>query len=251
MRQRFVMGNWKMNGRLDQIDTLLQDIVAEIPEHVQVQCVVFPPALYLSKTQHVLNETPIHWGAQNIYPADNGAYTGEICAPMLRDFGCRYVLVGHSERRHLFHEDEKFVSEKFHHVKEHDMIPVLCVGETLKQREQGLTEQVISQQLLAVTQMGTHFFKNCVVAYEPVWAIGTGHTATPEQVQSVHAFIRGLVAKEHEEDADMLSIIYGGSVNDRNAASLFDMPDVDGGLVGGASLHARQFVEILKCINCY
>ena len=251
MRQKFVMGNWKMNGRLDQITNLLQDLLSSLPKLKHTTCVVFPPAIYLPLAYKLLNESSIDLGAQNIYPRDAGAFTGELSAPMLSDYGCRYVLVGHSERRHIFHEDEKFVAEKFHHVKDHDMIPVLCVGETLSEREQGLTEHVLTKQLLAVTHSDSHIFQNCIVAYEPVWAIGTGQTASPEQAQQVHEFIRGLVAKIDGDDASQLPIVYGGSVNEKNAAALFAMPDVDGGLVGGASLNAHQFVEILKCINCY
>ena len=251
MRQTIVMGNWKMNGRLDQIKRLLQDLITYLPEHIDTQCVVFPPTIYLPLAQAILAKSAVNWGAQNVYPQDAGAYTGELSAGMLSDFGCRYVLVGHSERRHLFNEDEKFVAEKFHHVKDHDMIPVLCIGETLDERERGLTEQVLTRQVSAVTGVGCDFFKRCVVAYEPVWAIGTGQTATPEQAQSVHVFIRSLVAEFDKNDANQLPILYGGSVNEKNALSLFAMPDVDGGLVGGASLNAQQFVEIVKCINCY
>ena len=251
MRQSLVMGNWKMNGRMDQIPVLLQALLASLPKGSHTSCVVFPPAIYLPLVEALLAKSSIAWGAQNVYSLDAGAFTGELSAPMLNDYGCRYVLVGHSERRHVFHEDEKFIAEKFHHVKDHGMIPVLCVGETLDEREHGLTEHVLTQQLLAVTHVGTQFFKNCVVAYEPVWAIGTGRTASPEQAQAAHKFIRDLVAKFDENDANQLSILYGGSVNEKNAQSLFIMPDVDGGLVGGASLNAQQFVEIVKCINCY
>lgn len=251
MRRKMVMGNWKMNGRVGQVTVLLRDLLSLLPEQANTDCVIFPPAIYLPLTQTLLGESLISFGAQNVYSRDAGAYTGELSAPMLSDYGCRYVLVGHSERRHLFHEDEKFIAEKFHHVKDHDMIPVLCVGETLAEREQGLTEQVLTKQLLAVTNVGNQFFKNCVVAYEPVWAIGTGLTASPEQAQAAHVFIRGLVAKFDKNDAGQLSIIYGGSVNEKNARGLFKMTDVDGGLVGGASLNAQQFVEIVKCINCY
>ena len=251
MRQKIVMGNWKMNGNLDQITLLLRELLALMPAQAMANCAVLPPSIYLPHVHEMLSGSAIRWGAQNIYPKEAGAFAGEISARMLTDFACHYVLVGHSERRQLFHEDEKFVAEKFHHVKDHDMIPVLCVGETLEEREQGLTEHVLTKQLLAVTTTGQDFFKQCIIAYEPVWAIGTGKTAEPEQVQAVHAFIRGLVATFSQGDAQKLAIIYGGSVNEKNARSLFAMPDVDGGLIGGASLHARQFVEIVKCINCY
>ncbi len=250
MRQTIVMGNWKMNGRIDQATLLLQELLAS-ESQIGTDCVIMPPAIYLPLAQTVLAKSSIKLGAQNVYPKDAGAFTGELSALMLSDYGCRYVLVGHSERRQLFHEDEKFVAEKFHHVKDHDMIPVLCVGETLEEREQGLTEQVLTKQLLAVTHSGNRVFQNCIIAYEPVWAIGTGKTASPDQAQLVHAFIRGLIARIDVNDANQLPIVYGGSVNEKNAGSLFAMPDVDGGLVGGASLSAQQFVEILKCINCY
>lgn len=249
MRQKIVMGNWKMNGRLAQVKELLETLCAHYHAAIGTECVVFPPAIYLSLTKDLLSNSPILWGAQNVYTQDFGAYTGEISAPMLSDFDCRYVLVGHSERRHLFAEDEKFITEKFHQVKEHDMIPVLCVGETLAEREQGLTKDVLKRQLCKIAELGKDAFKRCVVAYEPVWAIGTGITATPEQAQSVHKFIRDLVAEYDEACANKLPILYGGSVNEHNAQALFAMPDIDGGLVGGASLNARQFLEILKCIN--
>ena len=251
MRKKIVMGNWKMNGRLEQVSSLLHDLLVLLPKKSEVDCVVLPPSIYLPRVSERLMGSAIGWGAQNVYPKDAGAYTGELSAPMLQDYGCQYVLVGHSERRKLFHEDEKFVAEKFHHVKDHGMIPVLCIGETLDEREQGLTQSVLNQQLLAVTSAGTDFFKNCVVAYEPVWAIGTGQTAMPEHVQAAHAFVRECVAKVDEGSAKQLSILYGGSVTEHNAQALFAMPDVDGGLIGGASLNALSFVEIVKCINCY
>jgi triosephosphate isomerase (TIM) len=251
MRKKIVMGNWKMNGRLPQVDRLLNDLLVFLPESLQSACVVFPPSIYLPRTCEVLIDSSLMWGAQNVYPKECGAYTGELSAPMLKDYGCRYVLVGHSERRSLFHEDEKFVAEKFHHVKEHGMIPVLCIGETLQAREEGLTEQVLEQQLLAVIKNSHACFDHCVLAYEPVWAIGTGQTATPDQIQAVHSFIRRYVADYDTKHAEQVQIVYGGSVSEKNAQAIFAMPDVDGGLVGGASLNARQFVEIVKCINCY
>lgn len=246
MKQQMVMGNWKMNGCLGSIDALLGEVRSHLSASQQTQCVVFPPSIYIPKVQTLLSNSAIRWGAQNVYPADSGAFTGELSGPMLQDFQCCYVLVGHSERRHVFGEDENFVAKKFHHTKVHDMIPVLCVGETLAEREQGLTEAVISRQLAAVIHEQNDVFNRAVIAYEPVWAIGTGQTATAEQAQEVHAFIRGMIMAHASEH---VTILYGGSVNETNARELFSMPDVDGGLVGGASLNARQFVEVVKCIS--
>lgn len=251
MRQQLVVGNWKMNGRIDQVTELLEGLIKLVPKQSTADIVVLPPAIYIPLTQKILSESQLCWGAQNIYPKESGAYTGETSAPMLQDYACRYVLVGHSERRHIFHENEKFVAEKFHHVKDHDMIPLLCVGETLAEREHGVTEEVITRQLLAVANIGKHVFQGCVVAYEPVWAIGTGQTASPEQVQMIHSFIRTLISEFNGDDAVRVPILYGGSVTEKNSGSLFAMPDVDGGLIGGASLNARQFVEIVKCIKSY
>jgi triosephosphate isomerase len=249
MRQRWVMGNWKMNGDSRFIAEWTAHLFNNLSESHWTHCVLFPPAIYLSQVQALFSLNALRYGAQNVYPADSGAFTGELSGSMLREFACQYVLVGHSERRHLFSEDENFVAKKFHHVKEHDMIPVLCVGETLAQREQGLTEQVIASQLESVMQDHSQVFDRVVIAYEPVWAIGTGHTATAEQAQSVHAFIRKVIAVNEPDHAQRVSVLYGGSVNESNAAGLFSMPDIDGGLVGGASLNAQQFVEIVKCIS--
>ncbi|WED43145.1 triose-phosphate isomerase [Legionella cardiaca] len=249
MRKKIVAGNWKMNGRISQIKSLLQQLLALMDDSITADCLVIPPAIYMALVEQQLANSKIKWGAQNVYPEDMGAFTGELSGPMLKDYGCKYVLVGHSERRRIFAESEKFVADKFHHVKEHGMIPVLCVGETLEERKQGLTEQVLTKQLLAITETNNRCFNGCIIAYEPVWAIGTGQTALPEQVQEVHSSIRALVAEFNLNDANQLSILYGGSVNEKNASSLFAMPDVDGGLVGGASLNAQQFVDIVKCIN--
>ncbi|MGL5742388.1 MAG: triose-phosphate isomerase [Legionella sp.] len=249
MRQKIVAGNWKMNGQMQQVTQVTEALKSLLDYPSKATVVVMPPAIFIPKVKELLSGSIIDIGAQNVYPKDFGAYTGEISAPMLKDFNCSYVLVGHSERRHSFHEDENFVAQKFHHVKDHGMIPVLCVGETLNEREKGQTEEVIAKQLLAVSEHDKNCFRDCVVAYEPVWAIGTGKTASPEQAQDVHQFIRKLVAEINNNDAEHLTLLYGGSVNESNAKTLFDMPDVDGGLVGGASLNAKQFVEIVKCIN--
>ncbi|MDP3269160.1 MAG: triose-phosphate isomerase [Legionella sp.] len=250
MRLKMVAGNWKMNGQIQQVTALTHELKNLIDSAIEAEIIIFPPAIYLHLIQNVLGSSKIKLGVQNIYPKDFGAYTGEMSPPMAQEFNCRYVLVGHSERRQYFNEDEKFVAQKFHHVKSHGMIPILCVGETLIEREKGQTEQVIAKQLRAVTDVSKeHCFRGCVIAYEPVWAIGTGKTASPEQAQEIHQFIRELVAELNYSDAERLTLLYGGSVNEDNAKALFSMPDIDGGLVGGASLNAKQFVEIVKCIN--
>lgn len=250
MRQKIIMGNWKMNGRLTQIIPLIHDLLKVCSEKTASQTAVLVPSIYLPEVSKLLTGRSLGFGAQNVFPKDAGPYTGEISGPMLADYHCRYVLVGHSERRQLFHEDEKFIAEKFHHVKEHDMIPVLCVGETAEERDQGKMEQKLTQQLSAVFALNNaDNLKNCIIAYEPVWAIGTGKNATPEQAQLAHAFIRQFLSQYSPHDAQQIPIIYGGSVNASNARGLFAMADVDGGLIGGASLDAKQFGEIVKCIN--
>ncbi len=253
MRQQLVMGNWKMNGSRASIHALLDALLADFPKETQEvpQVVVFPPAIYIPEVAEKLRGTPIQWGAQNVYFESSGAYTGELSAEMLKDYGCTYVLVGHSERRILFHEDEKCVAKKFHHVKEHDMIPVLCVGETESARENGLTMSVLQTQLQAIGRDGQYDFDGAVVAYEPVWAIGTGKTATPEDAAAVQANIRNLIAEWSPDSARALPIVYGGSVNDKTAPALFARPEIDGGLVGGASLKAKQFLDILTCIKFF
>ncbi|KTD64733.1 triose-phosphate isomerase [Legionella spiritensis] len=250
MRKRIVAGNWKMNGSTSFVTGLLMELL-QLFEHLEpkCECVVMPPAIFLPMVQNLLQERGIQWGAQNVYPAESGAYTGEHSGSMLNNYNCTYVLTGHSERRKLFGEDEKFVADKYHHVKEHGMIPILCVGETWQERQQDQTGEILARQILAVAERDRQCFRGGVIAYEPVWAIGTGQTATPEQAQETHAFIRQLIRKFDPDVADSVSLLYGGSVNEMNAESLFSMPDVDGGLVGGASLNAKQFVEIVKCIN--
>lgn len=249
MRTQFVMGNWKMNGDIASIKVLLNSLKGELSAQLQTQTAVFPPSIYLPLVQQELSSSKINWGAQNCNPNDSGAFTGEISVPMLKDYNCKYVLVGHSERRHIFEEDENFIAKKFHHAKDRDMIPVLCIGETLAEREQGLTETVIARQLQAVMHEKDDVFSRCVIAYEPVWAIGTGKSASTQEAQDAHRYIRQFVAEYEDVNAAQLPILYGGSVNEKNAEALFSMPDVDGGLVGGASLNAQQFVEIVKCIS--
>ena len=236
-----------MNGCLTTIQSLLNELLQLLDAKLSKSCVILPPAIYLQTVSQLLAKSGIKYGIQNIYPLDSGAYTGEISGLMAKDFGCSYVLVGHSERRCYFNEDEKFLAEKFHYVIVHDMIPVLCVGETLKERQNGLTESVIASQLQVITD--EYIGKNFVIAYEPMWAIGTGITPKPQEIQDVHNFIRSCLVKIDINMGQTTSILYGGSLNDTNAELIFAMPDVDGGLIGAASLNAHKFVEILKCIS--
>jgi triosephosphate isomerase (TIM) len=251
MRPAWVMGNWKMNGSRATIEPLLDGLLANFPHKVKAHVVVFPPAIYIPLVAEKLAGSMIGWGAQTVYHEDAGAYTGELSAPMLKDYGCGYVLVGHSERRVLFHEDEKCVAKKFHHVKDHGMIPVLCVGETKKEREQGQTLSVLERQLRAVTRDGPGDFNGAMIAYEPVWAIGTGQTASADEAARVQAAIRVMVSEIAPGDAEALPIVYGGSVNEKTAEALFMMPEIDGGLIGGASLNVQQFLEIVTCTKCF
>lgn len=247
MRERLVAGNWKMHGNLAENKTLLDGVVSGLAGIQGMRAAVCVPYPYLFQSQSVLQNTGIEWGAQNLSQHDKGAYTGEVSASMLRDFGCAMVIVGHSERRALYGEDDATVAAKFVAAQHGGLLPVLCVGETLDEREKGITSQVVERQINAVLdKAGLEAFRNCVIAYEPVWAIGTGKTATPEQAQEVHAFIRGLIARRDAALAQGLVILYGGSVKGNNAAQLFNMPDIDGGLIGGASLNADEFVAICK-----
>ena len=250
MRRKLVAGNWKMHGNLETNRQLLAGLVEKLGGYEAADVAVCVPAPYLAQTQLMLSGSAIAWGAQNVSKHASGAYTGEISASMLLDFGCRYVLIGHSERRALYGESDHAAAAKFVAASQAGLVPVLCVGETLNERETGVTEAVIARQLEAVlSTAGVDTFARAVVAYEPVWAIGTGHTATPEQAQQVHAFIRDLVRQRHAAIADRLVILYGGSVKAANAASLFGQPDIDGGLVGGASLVVEEFVGICKAVK--
>lgn len=247
MRQKLVAGNWKMYGGLKTNLQLLQDVVAGVAPLRGMAAAVCVPFPYLAQAQSVLTGTPLAWGAQNLSQHTQGAYTGEVSAAMLQDFGCRYVLVGHSERRALYGESDTLVAEKFAAALAGGLRPVLCVGETLAQREAGQTVAVVAGQIDAVLQRaGVAAMAAAVVAYEPVWAIGTGRTATSEQAQEVHAAIRAQIARADKKIADGLQILYGGSVKPTNAAELFGMPDIDGGLIGGASLVAADFLAICK-----
>lgn len=247
MRKKLVAGNWKMHGSLVQNKELLDAVIAGTAGMRKGSCVVCVPYPYLSSVQSMLENTPIALGAQNVSQFSKGAYTGEVSPEMLKDFDCQYVIVGHSERRSLFGEDSHTVSLKFTAAHNSGMIPILCVGETLQQRETGAMERVVAEQLNAVIdQAGVATLSKAVIAYEPVWAIGTGKTASPQQAQEVHAFIRGSIARHDEGVAADITILYGGSVKASNAAELFAMPDIDGGLIGGASLIAEDFVAICR-----
>lgn len=236
-----------MHGALAQNKALLDAVAAGVELLSGVDCAVCVPYPYLFQAQQVLSGTAVKWGAQNVHQLEKGAYTGEVSAPMLNDFGCRYVIIGHSERRSLYGESSPLVAEKFAAVQKSGMLPVLCVGETLEQRESGAMESVVAEQLDAVIELlGVQCLRDAVVAYEPVWAIGTGKTATPEQAQAVHAYIRQRVAGHDASVAAGLCILYGGSVKAGNAAELFAMPDIDGGLIGGAALVAEDFLAICR-----
>jgi len=247
MRGRLVAGNWKMHGSLAANQRLLEAVRAECADLADATCVVCVPFPYLAQAASVLGGTSVAWGGQNVSEHDSGAYTGEVSAAMLRDLGCRYVIVGHSERRSFHGERDPHVAAKFQAAQRAGLIPILCVGQTLDERNQGATEAVVGRQLDAVLDAaGVQAFAEAVVAYEPVWAIGTGHNATPAQAQAVHEFLRARVAKRDAGLAEKLRVLYGGSVKASNAAELFAMPDVDGGLVGGASLVAEDFIMICK-----
>ena len=236
-----------MHGSLVENKALLDVLVLELGQVTTAGCIVCAPFTYLAQVQSVLSGSALAWGAQNVSNQANGAYTGEISTSMLQDFGCRYVIVGHSERRALYGEDDASVAAKFVAAQAAGLIPILCVGETLEEREASVTEAVIGRQLDAVlTVSGIEGMRYAVVAYEPVWAIGTGKTASPEQAQAVHAFIRARLAMLDKNVAASLVIQYGGSVKATNAAELFAQPDIDGGLIGGASLVADEFIAICR-----
>ncbi|HAI69437.1 MAG TPA: triose-phosphate isomerase [Gammaproteobacteria bacterium] len=246
MRQLLVAGNWKMNGSLQNNQSLIESL-KQNATGLKAEMAVCPPFVYLQQVSELLKGTAISWGGQNVSQNDQGAFTGEIATNMLVDFGCKYVIVGHSERRNLYGESDELVAEKFAKAQSAKLIPILCVGELLEEREAGETENVVKRQLEAVINLqGIGSLAQSVIAYEPVWAIGTGKTATPQQAQDVHAFIRGQIAKQDAGIAEKVQILYGGSVKGSNAAELFAMPDIDGGLIGGASLKADDFLTICQ-----
>ena len=245
MRRPMVAGNWKMHGSRASNQALLDDLESSLEIEWPIDVAVFPPYVYLSDAIRRLEHGRIQVGAQDVCAEAQGAFTGQVSAAMLKDVGCAYVIVGHSERRRLNHEDDALVARKFVAAQRAGLIPVLCVGESLEEREGGHTEAVVGRQLDAVITMhGVGGFAKAILAYEPVWAIGTGRNASPEQAQAVHAFLRARIAAHDAKMAGQVRVLYGGSVKAGNAAELFAMPDVDGGLVGGASLSADEFRQI-------
>lgn len=246
-RKPMVAGNWKMNASRQEAKTLIEAIKYGATAFSAIDIVIFPSFVHLSLAENLLANATVAWGAQNMYWATNGAYTGEVSGSMLTDYGCQYVLIGHSERRALFQEDLQTVAAKLKAALAAKLRPILCVGEILAEREANQTEEVIQQQLQsAIDAIGVKAFQQVVIAYEPVWAIGTGLTATPEQAQSVHAFIRNIFAQQDALVAKSMRILYGGSVKADNATGLFGMADIDGALVGGASLDAKSFLAICQ-----
>jgi triosephosphate isomerase len=245
MRKKMVVGNWKMNTSLASARQLLSTL--DLPSSTEVDLVVAPPLIWLSTLHSAYSDRPINFAAQDVSEHQKGAYTGEISASMLHEAGCRYVLVGHSERRQYHAETDAQVVVKCQMVQAAGLVPIICVGETLTQRDQGETESVIGAQIGEVIRgLGISALFNAVVAYEPVWAIGTGRTASTDEAQRAHAFLRGIVARGDATIAKSLRILYGGSVKPDNAQGLFKQPDIDGGLVGGASLVAHDFNAIVR-----
>ncbi len=246
-RQRLIAGNWKMNGSSDSIKELLAGIHADLDPSWQSAVLVCAPAVYLPLVSDLVAESKVAMGAQNLSEQASGAYTGEISGAMLADIKAQFVLVGHSERRSLYGESSEVVADKYNAALENGLKPVLCIGETLEEREAGTTMKVVKAQIDAViNQYGIEAIAKGVIAYEPVWAIGTGKTATPEQAQGVHAEIRAHLAQFDAQVAEETQILYGGSMNPTNAEQLLAQADIDGGLIGGASLKAEQFIAICK-----
>ena len=246
MRRKLVIGNWKMNGNRAANAELLGALKAAGPWAAEVA--VCPPYVYIADAAAALAGSGIVWGGQECVEFENGAYTGDVSAEMLADLGCRYVVVGHSERRQLHADNDQLIADKAKAALAHKLTPVVCVGETLAEREAGQTEAVVKRQMSAVIHTLAHCISEIVVAYEPVWAVGTGRTASPEQAQAVHALLRAQL-KAATEMAGEMKLLYGGSVKADNAATLFSQPDIDGGLIGGASLKAADFAAICRAAS--
>lgn len=247
MRKPLVMGNWKLNGNKTMALDLITGLKKQLADVNGCDVAIAPPVVYLDYVQKLLTDSGIILGAQNVDTHLSGAYTGDISAEMLKEVGATHIIIGHSERRTYHKESDKFIAQKFAILKENGLIPVLCIGETEAENETGQTQSVCAKQIDAIIELlGVKAFNNAVIAYEPIWAIGTGKSATPAQAQAVHKFIRDHIAKLDKDVAKQVIIQYGGSVNDKNAAELFTQPDIDGALVGGASLKAEAFAVIVK-----
>lgn len=245
MRKKLIAGNWKMHGSLNFNETLLKELGESVVASEHAEVLVCLPNPYLFQAKQLLTGSSVVWGAQNVSEHDPGAYTGEVSSGMLRDFGCKYVIVGHSERRRLYAESDAQVAKKFVAAQRAGLIPIICIGETTLENERGVVQSSIDRQLDAVLAVAPlSELGHCVISYEPLWAIGTGKVASPEVVQAVHGYIRAKLAFFDRAAGQTTRILYGGSVNSANAAGLLAMPDVDGLLVGGASLHAEEFVKI-------
>ena len=247
-RRPLVMGNWKLNGSKVFTKELVAGLKAELADVKGCDVAIAPPVMYLAEVEVALaGQSVIALGAQNVDVNVQGAFTGDISIEMLKEFGAKYIIIGHSERRTYHKESDEFIAKKFEVIKKAGLVPVLCIGESEAENEAGQTEAVCARQIDAVINaLGVEAFNGAVIAYEPIWAIGTGKSATPAQAQAVHAFIRGHIAAKSQAVADQVIIQYGGSVNDANAAELFTQPDIDGALVGGASLKAPAFAVIVK-----
>lgn len=249
-RRPFVAGNWKMNGSRAESAALLDAVKAGVSNASKAEVAVCPPYILIPLAAEKLVGSAVAWGGQNLNINKSGAFTGEISGPMLKDYGSTYVIVGHSERRSLNGETDAVVADKYGAAQAHGLVPILCMGETLAEREANQTESVVARQLDAVlAKHGVASLKNAIIAYEPVWAIGTGKTATPQQAQDVHRFIRERIAKQDKSVADGVRILYGGSMKGSNAKELIGQPDIDGGLIGGASLVADEFLTICRAAD--
>jgi triosephosphate isomerase len=247
MRPGLIAGNWKMNGNLQSAIDLVEGILAGDPGKARLA--VCPPAVYLMKVGGMLAQSKVALGAQNVCDRESGAFTGEVAASMLKECGCSYAIVGHSERRALYGESDELIAARFAMALQAGITPILCLGETLDEREDGVTEAVVARQLdAAINVSGIEGIAQSVIAYEPVWAIGTGKVASPEQAQAVHAFIRDRLAQLDSEVAQKVQILYGGSMNPANAAELLSQSDIDGGLIGGAALKADDFLAIAQAV---
>ena len=243
--KKYVVANWKMHGNLKQNQALLESYVQTLSKLKHTQVVVCAPYPYLTQLQNMLANTDIAWGAQNMAKSEVGPFTGEVSAEMLRDFGCEYVIIGHSERATAYCESDENIAQKFVVAKQYDLTPILCVGETLIEREAGMMEMVVGKQLDAIINThGAAMFADAIISYEPIWAIGTGLAATPEQAKNMHLFIRNKIANLNADAANHLKILYGGSVNPQNAVQLFAVDNIDGGLIGKCSLNAQEFAGV-------